>query len=94
MPANTRLGLGGHKNLSMNSAGASNAACAKSFVPRAVLSRMLRDILKPTCFIARDAASVLGSAGQRSLPWLRRRNDGQEGRYRGFSGRCRRCQAG
>ena len=69
MPANTRLGLGGHKDLLIISVGASNAPYAKSFALKVVLSRMPRDILKPIYFIAKVAVSALGSAGPKPLSW-------------------------
>ena len=44
--------------------GVSNAAYARSIVPRVVFSRTLKASLKPLCSIARVAASAPGSARQ------------------------------
>ena len=44
-------------------------ACAIFSALRGALTRMLRDILKPTYFTAKDVASAPGNAGPKPLPW-------------------------
>jgi len=58
MPTNIKLEIGGHKDLSLIGANATNVPSALSTVLRDVLNRPTRAILKPTYFIARDAAFV------------------------------------
>jgi len=65
MPVNIKLEIGGHKDQSLIRKNATNVPSAISSVLRGALNEMLRAILKPTYFIARDVASVLKSAGEK-----------------------------
>jgi len=66
VPVNIGLVTGGHKDQSSIRANATkNAPSAISSALMGALNGMLRDTLKPISFIARDAASVLKSAGEK-----------------------------
>ena len=66
MPANTKPGIGGHKDQSLIVASATkNVPSAISSALRDVLNATLRDILKPIYFIARDAAFVPPNAEEK-----------------------------
>jgi hypothetical protein len=55
--------------------------CVIFFALKGVLSRILRDILKPIYFTVKDVVSAPGNAGLEPLPWWKKKNNGQEGRY-------------
>ena len=66
MPAVTRLVIGGHKNQSLILRSVSNAVFAIFIALRDASGRMLRDILRLTCTIARGVASALRNVPRRS----------------------------
>ncbi len=66
MPVNIGPVIGGHKGLSLIIANVTkNASFAISSAPRGALNGMLRDILKPISFIARDVAFAPLNAGEK-----------------------------
>jgi hypothetical protein len=65
MPVNIERATGGRKDLPMILAVAQNAPFVSSFVPRVVLNKTLRAILRPIYITARDVVSAPVSAGQR-----------------------------
>ncbi len=66
MPANTKPGIGGHKDQSLIAANATkNASSAISSVLRDASNATLRDILKPIYFIAKGAVFVPPNAEEK-----------------------------
>ena len=66
MPVNTKLGIGGHKGLSLIVANVTkNVSSVISFVLMDALNAMLRAILKPISFTARGVAFAPLNAGEK-----------------------------